>query len=107
MTVDSVDSVCCGCSYTYQDSPRRPGTFRAPASRHPTCMLPECTLGTRTRGHEPARYGVSTVTRLMPIELPKKLSQSGCMQAISGNTFRHSVESDVNMFMHAARRSAN
>jgi hypothetical protein len=45
--------------WTDQDSPRRPGTFRAPASRHPTCMLPECTLGTRTRGHEPARYGAS------------------------------------------------
>eukprot|EP00966_Prymnesium_polylepis_P288981 6675115-Prymnesium_polylepis.1 len=25
-------------------------------------MLPECTLGTRTRGHGPARYGVSTVS---------------------------------------------
>ena len=40
-------SVCALCSRPNQRGRRleAPGTFRAPASRHPTCMLPECTPG--------------------------------------------------------------
>eukprot|EP00966_Prymnesium_polylepis_P085415 1977553-Prymnesium_polylepis.1 len=41
---------------------RRPGSPGSTRCGSFPCMLPECTLGTRTRGHEAARYGVSTVS---------------------------------------------